>query len=222
MNKSEQINELATALSKAQGAIKGALKDTANPFFKSKYADLSSVWEACREQLANNGLSVAQTPCKSEHGYVGIETILMHSSGQWISNDFAIPVTKVDAQGFGSAITYARRYALAAMVGVAPEDDDGNAATGKVNKETGEIKPIKTTPNDGALENVTAEERKQARAIASNIVSFWQEGRQEEAYSEWTKDMSNEMKLAVWEVMKPNSAIRTGLKKMNAERREAA
>jgi hypothetical protein len=126
----------------------------------------------------------------------------------------------VDAQGFGSAITYARRYALAAIVGVAPEDDDGNAATGKVN--TGEIRAIKTTPNDGALENVSAEERKQARLIASNIVGFWHEGRQEEAFLEYTQDMSNEMKLAVWEVLKPNSAIRTGLKKMNAERRESA
>ena len=128
MLKSENINELGSALAKAQGAIEGALKDTANPFFKTKYADLSSVWDACRQQLTVNGLSIVQTPTEAESG-IGVETMLIHSSGQWLSNTFTMPVSKADAQGVGSAITYARRYALAAMVGVAPEDDDGNAAT---------------------------------------------------------------------------------------------
>lgn len=127
MNKSETINELATALSKAQGQIKGAAKDASNPFFKSKYADLSSVWEACREQLSSNGLSVIQLPETSDSGII-IETMLCHSSGQWVSSSYTMPVSKLDAQAVGSAITYARRYALAAMVGVAPEDDDGNDA----------------------------------------------------------------------------------------------
>ena len=126
---SPQINELAAALSKAQGAMKGAVKDSSNPHFKSKYADLSSVWDACRKVLAANGLSVIQTPEESERQEVRISTTLLHSSGQWITSTYAIPVTKADAQGYGSAITYARRYSLAAMVGVAPEDDDGNAAS---------------------------------------------------------------------------------------------
>ena len=166
MEKSEQINELASALSKAQGAIKGALKDTANPFFKSKYADLSSVWEACREQLAANGLSVAQMPCESETG-VMVETVLMHASGQWISNRFTMPVAKQDAQAVGSAITYSRRYALAAMVGVAPEDDDGNAATGngdKIDRKTGEIKPSRLTPTTGAVDALNQEDQKKAHS----------------------------------------------------------
>ena len=128
MLKSDNINELGSALAKAQGAIEGALKDTANPFFKTKYADLSSVWDACRQQLTVNGLSIVQTPTEAENG-IGVETMLIHASGQWLSNTFTMPVSKADAQGVGSAITYARRYALAAMVGVAPEDDDGNAAT---------------------------------------------------------------------------------------------
>ena len=128
MLKSENINELGSALAKAQGAIEGALKDTANPFFKTKYADLSSVWDACRQQLTVNGLSIVQTPTEAENG-IGVETMLIHASGQWLSNTFTMPVSKADAQGVGSAITYARRYALAAMVGVAPEDDDGNAAS---------------------------------------------------------------------------------------------
>ena len=128
MNKSENINELAAALSRAQGAIKGALKDSINPHFKAKYADLASTWDACREQLAKNELSVVQMPDVSDTGGIAVETILMHSSGQWISSRFVMPVPKPDAHGVGSAITYARRYALAAMVGIAPEDDDGNKA----------------------------------------------------------------------------------------------
>lgn len=130
MNKSESIGALAGALSKAQAEIRGAVKDTANPFFKSKYADLSSVWEACREPLAKNGLSIVQTNRAGE-GRVIVETLLMHASGEWISGELDMRPVKDDPQGVGSAITYARRYALAAMVGVAPEDDDGNAASGK-------------------------------------------------------------------------------------------
>lgn len=127
MNHSDQINELATALAKAQGQIDGAKKDSANPFFKSTYADLASVWDACRRQLSSNGLSVTQCPEESENG-ISVETMMMHSSGQWISSRYSMPVSKVDAQAVGSAITYARRYALAAIVGIAPEDDDGNKA----------------------------------------------------------------------------------------------
>lgn len=124
---SEQINELGAALAKAQGLIEGAKKDSANPFFKSKYADLASVWEACRKHLSDNGLSVTQCPEESENG-IAVETMLLHSSGQWIKSRYTMPVSKLDAQAVGSAITYARRYALASIVGIAPEDEDGNAA----------------------------------------------------------------------------------------------
>ena len=130
MNKSESIKELAAALSKAQGEIKGAVKDSANPFFKSKYADLSSVVEAIRDAFAKNGLSYTQAIEPTERDEVRVETILLHASGEWLSAGIlALPVSKHDAQGFGSALTYARRYGLSAAVGVAPEDDDGNAAT---------------------------------------------------------------------------------------------
>jgi hypothetical protein len=133
MNTSEQINELADALAKAQGQIRGAVKDAENPHFRSKYADLASVWDACRQALSNNGLSVIQAPrgVVSEVGWtVEVETRLLHSSGQWMGDTITVPVGKPDAQGVGSALTYARRYALASFVGVAPEDDDGNAAVG--------------------------------------------------------------------------------------------
>ena len=129
MNKSESIAALAAALAKAQGAMKGAVKDSANPFFKSKYAELASVVEAIRAAFSANGLSYIQTVQSAELDEVRVETMILHSSGEWIScGVLALPVSKNDAQGYGSALTYARRYSLSAAVGVAPEDDDGNAA----------------------------------------------------------------------------------------------
>lgn len=130
MTHSENINELAAAMAKAQGAMKRAVKDSANPFFKSKYADLASVADACMPALAENGIAVIQGP-RTENGDVVVDTTLCHSSGQWIRSSLSMKPVKADPQGIGSCITYARRYALAAMCGVAPEDDDGNAASGK-------------------------------------------------------------------------------------------
>ena len=128
MNKSDSIKDLAGALAKAQAEITGAAKDGNNPHFRSSYATLSSVWDAVREPLTKNGLSVCQLVTSSESD-VKVETILLHSSGEWLSETLAIPASKADAQGFGSALTYARRYGLSAIAGVAPADDDGNAAT---------------------------------------------------------------------------------------------
>jgi len=145
MTTSDTLNELATALAKAQGTIKGAIKDADNPFFKSRYADLASVWDACRGALAANGLSIVQAPRASafEGGWViEVETRLLHSSGQWMADSLSLPVGKPDAQGVGSALTYARRYALASFVGVAPEDDDGNAAVKGVTAVSTSAPPV--------------------------------------------------------------------------------
>ncbi len=129
MKHSDSIKEIAAALSKAQGAMAGAKKDSDNPFFKSKYADLSSVVAAIKEAFAANGLSYVQSLLTNDKQECGVETMLLHSSGEWLCGDpFYVPVSKQDAQGFGSAATYCRRYDLAAMTGVAAEDDDGNAA----------------------------------------------------------------------------------------------
>jgi len=137
MQKSESIAALAAALAKAQGAMKGAVKDSANPFFKSKYADLASVVEAIRVAFSSNGLSYIQTVEPSDKDEVRVETTILHSSGEWIScGVLALPVSKSDAQGYGSCLTYARRYSLSAATGVAPEDDDGNAASSAKPKKT--------------------------------------------------------------------------------------
>lgn len=125
---SESIANLAKSLAIVQGKLKHAKKDSANPFFKSSYADLESVWEACRVLLAENGLAVMQFPGHYVEGTMSLTTVLSHSSGEWIKQEMSLPVSKPDAQGSGSALTYMRRYALAAVVGVYQADDDGNAA----------------------------------------------------------------------------------------------
>lgn len=141
MDMSENITELAAALAVAQKTIEGAAKDRHNPAFRSKYADLSSVWEAWQAVGPANGLAVLQLPGAMVEGKVTLTTMLTHKSGQWMRETLSIPVTKQDAQGYGSALTYARRYALSAFVGIAPEDDDGNASVKK-----GREVPVNTNP----------------------------------------------------------------------------
>src|SRR3954468_11100330 len=105
MQTSEQINEIAAALAKAQGAMGGAVKDSANPFFKSKYADLSSVWEACRGPLTANGIAVVQSP-SAEGLRVSVDTLLTHTSGQWMRGTVSVNAKEDSPQAVGSAITY--------------------------------------------------------------------------------------------------------------------
>jgi hypothetical protein len=124
---SNEIGELLSALCKAQAVMQGAIEDSANPYFKSKYADLTSVWEACRGPLTKNGLSVVQT-IQVFNGSNCLVSLLGHTSGQWIKSIIPIKPNKDDIQALGSAITYCRRYTLSALVGVAPVDDDGEGA----------------------------------------------------------------------------------------------
>lgn len=141
MQHSQELDKLGAAMAAVQGSLKPAIKGSSNPYFKSKYADLQSCWDSCRSLLACNGLSVVQTFIQDASGEsVTISTTLLHSSGQWISGDLTMKPAKADPQGIGSAITYARRYALAAIVGiVADEDDDGNAATVKAQPQQSKV-----------------------------------------------------------------------------------
>lgn len=131
MNKSESIAALAAALAKAQAETKVAIKGNINPHFKSRYADLGAVIDACREAMSKNGIAWSQVPSVRDGGIVVLTTIIMHSSGEWLSGEYPIQPTKNDPQGMGSALTYARRYSLSSMLGIAAdEDDDGNAGSG--------------------------------------------------------------------------------------------
>ena len=132
MNHSSAINEIALALSKAQEAIQDAEKSSANPFFKTKYADLSSVLNEIRAVFPKNGLALVQSPFTAENGNIGVTTMVVHSSGQWMSDSIDIPAQgKNLAQESGSVITYLRRYSASAFAGIAQADSDANLGTSK-------------------------------------------------------------------------------------------
>ncbi len=158
--------KLAEALSKAQGEIEGAKKDSTNPFFRSKYADLASVWAAIREPLTKNGLSVVQ-PITSTRDEVTVKTLILHASGEMLdAGALTVPVPHfIDKNGkdlgatpqtFGSAITYARRYSLMAAFGVAPEDDDGEAASAPIRDGQSRYQPRDAAPTPRQAQVQTA------------------------------------------------------------------
>ena len=128
--KSEKLDKLAQALTKAQAEIKGARSQSTNPFFNSSYADLHTVIQSSLPALTSHGLSVVQGNrfCTTTNGFY-VTTTLLHESGQWIKTEIRMPVGgKKDAHAIGAAVTYGRRYGLSALTGVAQYDDDGNAA----------------------------------------------------------------------------------------------
>ena len=133
MNKSESIASLAKALAAAQSELENATKNSQNPHLKNRYEDLAEILNTARPCLSKHGLSFSQHPA-FDAGMVHVETILLHESGEWISSIISAPVQKSDPQGVGSAVTYCRRYSLAAIIGLSQEDDDGHAASnGKPN-----------------------------------------------------------------------------------------
>ena len=175
MMQSEHIDMLATALAKCQLEIQGAEKDSVNPFHKSKYADLHSVRQACREPMGKNGLSFVQLTQTLDDKLM-LVTILMHSSGQWIKGILPVPLPKADAQTLGSSLTYCRRYALSAMVGVSVYDDDGEAAQKPVReaeKQQMQVSEQAKEPDfEDLMAGLTSVGCTQPKAVVSNFVSF--------------------------------------------------
>lgn len=135
MNKSESIGKLAESMSKAQASLKSAPFNRVNPHFKNRYADLTSVIDTARKPLSENGLTFMQfVSCSGP--VVSVETVIAHSSGEWISGTLSLTATKADPQGVGSAITYAKRYGLCAALGIsADDDDDDNDASTPANTQ---------------------------------------------------------------------------------------
>ena len=190
MQRSESIVDLIKALNKAQAAMETAKKGSYNPFKSAKYADLTSVWAAIRKPLTENGLCVIQIPVNDDvpvdvrgvdsdgvvHSQavvmringerIGLETILLHTSGEWVSERFFVPKPeKTDPQTIGSLLTYLRRYALSAIVGVCPEDDDAEGAMPKKGEQVArqtqakkpEAKPDGTTTSVGKPDSPSGE-----------------------------------------------------------------
>ena len=189
-----------TALAKAQGAIEHAKKDTTNPFFNSRYADLASVWDTCRKPLTDNGIAVIQeTGYDPETGCAFVTTRLTHSSGYSEQSRLDLPAGKKDAQGIGSALTYARRYALMAAVGIAPDDDDGNAAvTRKKQSDWSEGNQNKVKPSNA--KKVSSRQLKQneeweafleqlhCNSTPQEVNRWWGDPHTQEALGKWPKD----------------------------------
>lgn len=147
IERSDDINELAAALAIVQSEIRPAPKDAINPHFHSRYADLASIWEACRGPLTEHGLSVVQSPESTASGSACLRTTLLHASGQYLSSVLPLLYDDTKMQSLGSAITYARRYALAAVVGVVSDiDDDGNAADSGDHRQPRYQSPPSPTP----------------------------------------------------------------------------
>ena len=142
MNQSPSVGALAAALSKAQTSFAPAVKDASNPFFKSRYLTLAGALDAVRAALGANGLALVQA-VDASGDKLTLNTTLLHSSGEWIGSTYPINPVKNDPQGIGSAVSYGRRYSLMALLGIAAEDDDGEAAHGRIAKvdiTTGEVK----------------------------------------------------------------------------------
>jgi hypothetical protein len=128
MKTSESIKQIAEALVSAQKEIRFAVKDSTNPHYKSKYANINSVIDAVKAPLNNNGIALIQSLSPSDDNKLHLTTRLIHSSGEWIEDTAVCPIQKQDPQGLGSAISYIRRYSLSAMCAVYADDDDGHSA----------------------------------------------------------------------------------------------
>ena len=147
MQTSDTITAIMPALLKAQAAFAPAVKAKVNPHFKSKYVPLDAVLDAIAEPLRTCGIAILQ-PTTIQDGRTVLVTRLVHESGEWIEGRYPVHPVKADPQGEGSALTYARRYALMALVGIAPEDDDGNAAVKAAEKTAAEDKGKADTLRD--------------------------------------------------------------------------
>jgi len=246
MNKSESIQKLTVALIQLQREIKGAEKGSENPFYHSKYADLESCWKAVRPSLSNNGLALCQLVGEFDtNGSQGLETVLMHESGEWISGYASIPLAKKDPHGAGSGITYLRRYGLAAILGLLQVDDDANAAVNEPDDSKKERKKLKTPrkiPSDpdkpvlpprdsferGEEEylNMDEEGKLHVNATASLIRSMYMTGNEElklQAYQVHILGSSSDFKMALNFIMKTDTVIRASLTQIGVKlRREEA
>lgn len=202
------IDKLSAAMAKAFPAIEGAVKGKVNPAFRSKYADLSAVIDAIKPHLVEHGLWFLQRTHPVDGG-VGVETVILHASGQSMScGVLRLPAAKQDAQGYGSALTYARRYSLMAAFGVPAEDDDGNAAVGRQNGR--ESAPDAPDRHRAIRDVADACIALHAGAVAlhekeGDTAGFWELHRA-------ASKVQGEDRMILWEMLSKHSAVRAAIK----------
>lgn len=200
----DDIKELSAAMAKASPLIEGALKDKVNPAFRSKYADLAAVTDAIKPHLESFGLWYRQV-AHHKDGWAGVETVIHHSSGQSLGCGVVfVPVTKQDAQGYGSALTYARRYSLMAAFGVPAEDDDANGAVSRTQK------PM-ATEREVRIRKV-ADECIRLHGIADVMLEKEGDNRGFWALYDYAKPLQGEDRELLWAYLKEHSKIRSALK----------
>jgi hypothetical protein len=188
MNRSESIGNLGKALAKAQTQLTNVKVDSQNPHFKSKYASLTAVNETVLPILSANGIAVLQGVSSPDVKCVGVSTTFIHGeSGEWWTEELFLPPTKVDPQGFGSAITYGRRYLLMAMAGVATDDDDANEAS-KPQQTQRQPQPPVITPT---LPTPQAEKKEEKQPVAP-YPAEWKTPADAQAWAVSNKHCSNE------------------------------
>lgn len=208
----DNIAKVSAALVRAQRAFGPALKTSSNPHFKSRYADLSACVEAVIDALNAEGIALVQRQHPSDGG-VAVETLFVHESGEVFSSGILhMPASKQDAQGYGSALTYARRYSLMAAAGIAPEDDDGNAAS-KAPKKPSLSAPIKAT--DGAGASLSAERKAILEECALYLVDCHKNGDDASAIRVWYADdtcADNDERIYLWSLLSAESKLRRIIK----------
>lgn len=208
---SDTITKITPALIKAQGEFAPAVKAKVNPHFKSKYVPLDVVIDAIAEPLRNNGIAILQQTDIQDARTV-LVTRLIHESGEWIAGRYPVHPVKADPQGEGSALTYARRYALMALVGIAPEDDDGNAAVKAVNNAPADVTRI--GPTAGLWEALDGEQQAFLQKIADAVLDIMPDADAAHAYLT-AQQLDTDEKACLWTRL--DSKTRTALKKAHKE-----
>lgn len=201
---SSEIGELAAALAAAQGELEPATKNAQNPMLRNKYADLASCYEACRKVLPQKGLAVSQICMPCDKGMVRVKTVLMHTSGQWISSECTLEAVGNKgvngAQAAGSAITYARRYGLSAIVGLVADEDDDGCNAGPSQKErvqqtrqqakTNNPDPMTKAQHSAVMAYLTRRHGNDRQGYIDELSAFF--GRTITSSAELTKSMASE------------------------------
>lgn len=210
------MKQIAAALVKAQKSFGPALKTSTNPHFKSRYADLAACVEAVIEGLNSAGIMLMQQCHEAESGVI-VETVFVHESGETMSaGKLHVPAAKQDPQGYGSALTYARRYSLMAACGIAPEDDDGNAATKAKGVEL--VESRKSIAQDH-FDKMDKDEQEFLAGIATDICAQVGDDALFAKYQEHTASLDNEEKVALWSLL--GSKTRSTIKKLGEQKKAA-